>query len=159
MVVALIAALNGWEIGWGATDWFGALAADAWLPWCWWAFERAMREENTSRPNRTWRLLPVPFVYLLLTGGFPYTVVRLALVTAWLGARAISARRWRALWPLATGWVFGLMLSAPGVAVVAGIHPWVGTVRRGQALDKFAWTVPLHALPGLILPELDGLLA
>jgi len=31
--VALIAALNGWIICWGASDWFGALGAFAWLPW------------------------------------------------------------------------------------------------------------------------------
>ncbi len=152
LVVALVAALNGWEIGWGASDWFGALAADAWLPWCWWAFERAMREENTARANRAWRLLPVPFVYLLLTGGFPYTVVRLALLTAWLAARTIPARRWRALWPLVTGWVFGLMLSAPAwlslLEYIRGSHR-----SEGAGLDKFAWTVPLQALPGLILPD------
>ena len=34
--VALVATLNGWIICWGATDWFGALAAFAWLPWAWW---------------------------------------------------------------------------------------------------------------------------
>src|SRR5438874_8402482 len=33
--VALIAALNGWIICWGARDWFGALGAFAWLPWAW----------------------------------------------------------------------------------------------------------------------------
>ena len=152
MVVALIAALNGWEIGWGASDWFGALAADAWLPWAWWAFERAIREENKPHGNRVWWLLPAPFVYLVLTGGFPYTVVRLALVTAWLGVRALSARRWRALWPLVLGWGFGLMLSAP--AWLSLFEHIRGSHRsEGAGLDKFAWTVPLHALPGLLLPN------
>ena len=42
--VGLICALNGWEMGWGATDWFGALAANTWLPWCWWAFEVALKK-------------------------------------------------------------------------------------------------------------------
>ncbi|PYK03301.1 MAG: hypothetical protein DME63_03775 [Verrucomicrobia bacterium] len=41
--VALIAALNGWIICWGATDWFGALGAFAWLPWAWWSLERDAR--------------------------------------------------------------------------------------------------------------------
>ncbi len=152
VVVALIAALNGWEIGWGATDWFGALAADAWLPWAWWACERAMREENHPRGNRLWWLLPAPFVYLVLTGGFPYTVVRLALVTAWLGVRALSARRWRALWPLVTGWAFGLLLSAPAwLSLLAGIR---GSGRsQGAGVGNLAWTVPWHALPGLLLPN------
>ena len=41
-MVALVAALNGWIICWGATDWFGALGAFAWLPWAWWGMERAL---------------------------------------------------------------------------------------------------------------------
>ena len=44
--VALIAALNGWIICWGATDWFGALGAFAWLPWAWWGLERALDRER-----------------------------------------------------------------------------------------------------------------
>ena len=40
--VALVASLNGWIICWGASDWFGALGAFAWLPWAWWAAERAL---------------------------------------------------------------------------------------------------------------------
>src|SRR4051794_33358082 len=61
LMVALVAALNGWIMCWGATDWFGALGAFAWLPWAWWGMERAVDE------SRGWtRLLwPVPFAYLL----------------------------------------------------------------------------------------------
>src|SRR6266567_8431148 len=83
--VALVASLNGWLICWGATDWFGALGAFTWLPWAWWAAER------TLDPRRShWRFLwPAPFVYLLITGGFPYTVLMLALVVAWLALRAV----------------------------------------------------------------------
>src|SRR5207248_9155594 len=40
--VALVASLNGWIICWGASDWFGALGAFAWLPWAWWAAGRAL---------------------------------------------------------------------------------------------------------------------
>ena len=42
LMVALVASLNGWIICWGATDWFGALGAFAWLPWAWWGLERAL---------------------------------------------------------------------------------------------------------------------
>lgn len=150
--VALVGALNGWEIGWGATDWFGALAADAWLPWAWWAFERAMRTDRDGRAARLRWLLPAPFVYLVLTGGFPYTVVRLGLVTAWLGARALAGKRRQALWPLALGWVLGLMLSAPAwLSLLESIH---GSSRSGGAgIGNFSWTVPIRALPGLVLPN------
>ncbi|PYJ73363.1 MAG: hypothetical protein DME72_06015 [Verrucomicrobia bacterium] len=45
--VALVASLNGWIICWGATDWFGALGAFAWLPWAWWGAERALDQKRT----------------------------------------------------------------------------------------------------------------
>src|SRR6185312_15198139 len=83
--VALVASLNGWIICWGASDWFGALGAFAWLPWAWWAAERALEAERSR-----WRFLwPAPFVYLLIAGGFPYTVLMLALVLVCLALRTL----------------------------------------------------------------------
>jgi hypothetical protein len=83
--VALVASLNGWIICWGASDWFGALGAFTWLPWAWWAAERAL-DPKRSR----WRFLwPAPFVYLLIAGGFPNTVLMLALVLVCLALRAV----------------------------------------------------------------------
>ena len=46
ILVALVASLNGWIICWGASDWFGALGAFTWLPWAWWAAERALRSDD-----------------------------------------------------------------------------------------------------------------
>lgn len=155
--VGVTAAMNGWIMGWGAIDWFGALAAEAWLPWCWWAFEVALRGR---RGGAGWRerlrfLLPVPFVYLLLTAGFPYTVVMLALVTVWLAARTWfqSGYDWRRWWPLATGWGLGLLLSAPAwLSLLDAIH---GSHRstEGVGVGSVAWSVPLASLPALILPN------
>src|SRR5215212_4630893 len=89
LLVALVAALNGWIICWGATDWFGALGAFAWLPWAWWGMERAL---DSARGK--WRFLwPAPFVYLVVTGGFPYTVLMLALVAAWLFLKSLGQTR------------------------------------------------------------------
>src|SRR4026208_2437621 len=85
LLVALAASLNGWVICWGASDWFGALGAFTWLPWAWWAAERAL-DPKRSR----WRFLwPAPFVYLLIAGGFPYTVLMLALVLVCLALRTL----------------------------------------------------------------------
>ena len=85
ILVALVASLNGWIICWGASDWFGALGAFTWLPWAWWAAERAV---NPTRSR--WRFLwPAPFVYLLITGGFPYTVLMLVLILVWLTLRSL----------------------------------------------------------------------
>src|SRR5947209_10767454 len=87
--IAIIGALNGWIICWGATDWFGAVAAFAWLPWAWWGLERSL-DSKRSR----WRFLwPAPFVYLLVTGGFPYTVLMLAVLIAWLAGKTMCERR------------------------------------------------------------------
>ncbi len=154
--VALIASLNGWNMGWSAIDWFGALAAHAWLPWCWWAFEVALRGSR----SHGWRdrlrfLLPVPFVYLLLAAGFPYTVVMLALVTVWLAARTWFKRgsNWRRLLPLVAGWGLGLLLSAPAwLSLLDAIH---GSHRstEGVGVGNVAWSVPVAALPALILPN------
>src|SRR4051794_12965254 len=86
--VALIASLNGWIICWGATDWFGALGAFTWLPWAWWGAERALDPRRTK-----WRWVwPAPFVYLLVTGGFPYTVLMLLLLLAWLSIKTMRER-------------------------------------------------------------------
>jgi hypothetical protein len=59
IMVSLVGALNGWIVAWGASDWFGALAAYAWLPWAWWALDFAARQTGPR-----WRmLLPAPFIY------------------------------------------------------------------------------------------------
>src|SRR3982751_4064023 len=86
--VALVASLNGWIICWGATDWFGALGAFTWLPWAWWGAARALDPQRSK-----WRFLwPAPFVYLVVTGGFPYTVLMLLLLIAWLAIKSLSER-------------------------------------------------------------------
>src|SRR5438270_1011543 len=98
--VALIAALNGWIICWGATDWFGALGAFAWLAWAWWGLERALDRQRTR-----WRFLwPALFVYLVVTGGFPYTVLMLALLIAWLAIKSFAeTKSWLSLLPMLLG--------------------------------------------------------
>ena len=149
IMVALVAALNGWIICWGATDWFGALGAFAWLPWVWWAMERAL----DGRRSR-WRFLwPAPFVYLVVTGGFPYTVLMLGLVAAWLGLKSLGQTRvLSSLWPLALGLLLGFGLAAPAwLALLDYVH---GSARAVQdSSEHFQWRLPPAALPGFILPS------
>src|SRR5256714_2245349 len=148
-MVALVAALNGWIICWGATDWFGALGAFAWLPWAWWGMERAL-----DRRRSRWRFLwPAPFVYLVLTGGFPYTVLMLGLVGSWLAIRSLSqTRKLTAIAPLVLGTVLGVGLAAPAwLALLDSVH---GSARAVQAsAEHFQWRVPFSALPGLVIPN------
>src|SRR3954471_13862089 len=148
-MVALIAALNGWIICWGATDWFGALGAFAWLPWAWWGMERAID------PGRSkWRFLwPAPFVYLVITGGFPYTVVMLGLIGLWLAIKSLGqTRSLLSILPLFLGGILGAGLAAP--AWLALLDYARDSARAAQTTDQhLQWRVPLTALPGLILPS------
>ena len=166
MFVALVAALNGWIICWGASDWFGALGAFAWLPWAWWGLERAL-----DRERGRWRFLwPAPFVYLLVTGGFPYTVLMLALLIAWLSIKSLvqmwerpqrrdsvgSARTRDTKVPptlsMLAGAALGVGMSAPAwLAILDYVHGSARGVEAGSA--HWQWIVPLSALPGLILPS------
>jgi len=151
ILVALVAALNGWIICWGAIDWFGALGAFAWLPWAWWGAERAL--DRQPRNNRGWRFLwPAPFVYLLTTGGFPYTVLMLVLLIAWLSIRSLSeTRNLMSILPLLSGAALGFGLSAPTwLAILDYVH---GSARELQpSSTHWQWIVPPAALPGFILP-------
>jgi len=147
--VALIASLSGWIICWGATDWFGALGAFAWLPWAWWGAERALDSRRTK-----WRCLwPAPFVYLLVTGGFPYTVLMLLLLIAWLSIKSlVQTRNVLSITPLFIGLVLGFGLSAP--AWLALLDLVQGSARELQSkAAHWQWRVPPMALPGLILPS------
>ena len=161
--VALVASLNGWIICWGASDWFGALGAFAWLPWAWWAAERALEAERSR-----WRFLwPAPFVYLLITGGFPYTVLMLALVLPWLALRCVfeadniaspprtrpgSLAQLTRIGPLLAGVTLGLGLAAP--ACLALLDYVQGSARESlHPSAHWQWLVPWNAWPGLILPS------
>lgn len=159
LLVALVAALNGWIICWGATDWFGALGAFAWLPWAWWGMERALDPRRSK-----WRFLwPAPFVYLVVTGGFPYTVLMLALLAAWLCLKFATAnpsvggslgqtRNLRSIVPLLGGIILGLGLSAPAwLALLDYIHGSARTVQ--DSAEHFQWRVPFTALPGFVIPN------
>src|SRR5437660_11527797 len=140
LFVALVASLNGWIICWCATDWFGALGAFIWLPWAWWAAERTL----DSSLSRMRFLLPASFLFLLATGGFPYTVLMLTLVLACLALRALievgditnpartrppsGLARLTRIWPLLAAVLLGLGLAAPAwLALLDYIH---GSVRE-----------------------------
>jgi hypothetical protein len=146
--VALIASLNGWIICWGATDWFGALGAFTWLPWAWWGAARALDPERSK-----WRFFwPAPFVYLVVTGGFPYTVLMLLLLIAWLSLKSlVETRSVYSILPMLFGVALGFGLSAPAWLAIVDLVQ--GSARELQpAAAHRQWLVPPAALPGLILP-------
>ncbi len=146
--VALVASLNGWIICWGATDWFGALGAFTWLPWAWWGAERAL-DPGRSKLRFLW---PAPFVYLLVTGGFPYTVLMFLLLIVWLVIKSLAGtRRIFSIVPMLFGVALGFGLSAPAWLAILDLVQ--GSARELQpARAHWQWLVPPAALPGLILP-------
>lgn len=146
--VSLVATLNGWNICWGATDWFGAIAALAWLPWCWWALERAQ-----DRQRKRWRFLwPAPFVYLLVTGGFPYTVLMLALLVAGLSLKSLGeTKNWMPILPMLAGVALGIGMAAP--AWLALLDYTSDSARLLTAAHGHSqWLVPWRAWPALFVP-------
>ncbi|PYL39773.1 MAG: hypothetical protein DMF36_04495, partial [Verrucomicrobia bacterium] len=146
--VALVASLNGWIICWGATDWFGALGAFTWLPWAWWGAARALDPQRGK-----WRFLwPAPFVYLVVTGGFPYTVLMLLLLIAWLVLKSLAeTRSIFSVVPMLSGVALGFGLSAPAWLAILDLVQ--GSARELQAARAhWQWLVSPAALPGLILP-------
>jgi hypothetical protein len=146
--VALIASLNGWIICWGATDWFGALGAFTWLPWAWWGAARALDSQRGK-----WRFLwPAPFVYLVVTGGFPYTVLMLLLLVGWLAIKSLAeTRSILSVVAMLFGVALGFGLSAPAWLAILDLVQ--GSARELQpARAHWQWLVPPAALPGLILP-------
>ena len=146
--VALVASLNGWIVCWGATDWFGALGAFTWLPWAWWGAERALDGQRTK-----WRFLwPAPFVYLLVTGGFPYTVLMLLLLIAWLSIKSLGQTRGiRSILPMLLGVALGFGLSAPAWLAILDLVQ--GSARELQPSSvHLQWLLPPVAIPGFILP-------
>jgi len=147
--VALVASLSGWIICWGATDWFGALGAFTWLPWAWWGAERALDQQRTK-----WRFLwPAPFVYLVVTGGFPYTVLMLLLLVAWLAIKSlVKTRNIFSILLMLFGVALGFGLSAPAWLAILDLVQ--GSARELQSpAAHWQWLVPPAALPGLILPS------
>ncbi|MDQ6859958.1 MAG: hypothetical protein M3032_02205, partial [Verrucomicrobiota bacterium] len=91
------------------------------------------------------------FIYLLVAGGFPYTIVMLALVTGWIALRALVRRNWPATVRLALAWVLGLGLSAP--AWLALLDYMGGSARQAYApAANWQWVIPLSALPAYVLP-------
>jgi hypothetical protein len=146
--VALVASLNGWIICWGATDWFGALGAFTWLPWTWWGAARALDPLRSK-----WRFLwPAPFVYLVVTGGFPYTVLMLFLLIAWLAMKSLGkTRSILSVVPMLFGVALGFGLSAPAWLAILDLVQ--GSARELQpSAAHWQWLVPPAAIPGLILP-------
>jgi hypothetical protein len=155
MIVAIVAALNGWIVCWGAITWFPALSSFAWLPWTWWGLTIAVNEKQGVE-----RIVPAGiFIYLILTAGWPYSVLMMVIVTIWFGMKTWMSQPFRTIgslartvWSLVGAWVIGIGLAAPALLIFV---EYVGSSIRGEtgAVLQREWFVPLTALGGLVLPS------
>jgi len=154
LLVTLVASLNGWIIYWGARNWGVCLFSFAWVPWVWWGLEY-------GRQARHGRLRFVPaglFLFLLITAGWPHTILMAAVLSAWIVVQSWAAtRRLLDAWPTPAAWAVGLGLSAPAWMMFLEYAPNAARVQASAGLRTIAWSVPFEALPGLILPNVTTL--
>lgn len=170
MLASLATTLNGYTFVWGAQNWFPAFASFAWLPWVWWAMEFALRPSNPPTAENPassveadsagsrygcWRFLPAALlIYLLLTAGWPFTVLMAGVVTLWLVVRDIQVLRTR-IWPAPAAWVLGFALASPAILALLEYHSF--TTRSSTWLAASAsWTMPLSAFGGTIIPPMPA---
>jgi hypothetical protein len=140
-LVAAVGTFSGWSMTWGATNWQVAQVGFGCLTWALWALTGAARGGG-------W-LLAALAVALLLTAGWPLTVVMAGLVTVVLLLREGPAR---ALGPLSLAWLVGLAWAAP--ALLPFVAHAQGSLRaQVSAVWQWQWLVPLQALPALWLPS------
>lgn len=148
LLATLVTSVNGWLFVWAGMNWFPALASFAWLPWAWWSLEHSL--DPARGPAR---FVPAAiFLYLLISAGWPFTVLMSGAVTAWVLARAwCGGTPLASLWPVLASWAAGLGLSAPAWMMLLEYSPH--TVRSLNPLQLvWDWVVPLGSLPGLIFP-------
>ncbi|MEW6729712.1 MAG: hypothetical protein AB1489_00110 [Acidobacteriota bacterium] len=150
MMVGLVAALNGWLILWGAAAWTPGLTSFAWLPWAWWGLEGSLQEGNSAVRC----ILAGFFIYLILTAGWPFTLLMIGLITVWL-----ALRQWRVnhsikrLSRLAVAWLIALGLAAPALLMLIEYSKSTLRLKTDLALQNIL-LVPKIGLLGLILPAI-----
>jgi hypothetical protein len=147
MMVAVVAALNGWILWWGTT-WYPGVASFAWLPWYW----LALRGIGEGRSRWSW-LGAALSLYLLVTAGWPYSLLMAAAVAAMCFVTAIGQRRWRAAATMAGASLLGAFFAAPAVLML--LEYYRATVRAPAtgAFDTL-WVLPVRALFALLAPTL-----
>ncbi len=148
MMVALVGSLSGWITIWGATNWFPALASFAWVPWVWWALERAGEE----RQAWTWFVPTGLFIYLVIAAGWPFSVLMTVVITLWWMARRWhESRHCLGVWPAVAAWAVGLGLSSPAWLILAEFtrHSMRG---RTPSVLIHNWAVPIDAWFALVSP-------
>jgi hypothetical protein len=146
LAIALVAALNGFNVTWGS--WLPAITGWAWLMWLWWSLERLRRS-----PEPRWQdvALAALTTYSVLCAGWHFAdLLILPLVLAVFLRRPLPPT-WRdACFRTALGPLLGACLALPALLC------FVEFARAGARTDfdriSWAWTVPWRALGGFLVP-------
>ena len=142
--VGFLSAYNGFLIAWGATSWYPVVSSFAWVPWFWLATRRSV-----TRPITSGAILGVAVsLYLILTAGWPFTILMAVAIAVWQLGAALAARRIRALLWSCVAMTAGVLLSAPALLMIV---EYVGSTDRYSGIQD-TWTVPPLGWLGLILP-------
>lgn len=147
--VALAASLNGWMIGWAATNWYPAYTSFTWIPWAWAALER-LRRPSASTGTIALAALPIALVML---AGWPFSVAMLVFIAVYVTLRGDAETSLREV-ALRVG--LALALGA-GLAAPA----WMTLATHGTATLRATdpnrlgviWLVPWSAWPGMVVPS------
>jgi hypothetical protein len=144
MVVAIVAALNGWILWWGTT-WYPGVASFAWLPWYWLALRGILRGGRWSWAGAAFSL------YLLIAAGWPYSLLMATAIAVMCFGVAVANRQWRAALTIVASSLLGALLAAPAVLMLLEYY---GATVRAPATGAFdvLWTLPMGAIFGLLAP-------
>jgi hypothetical protein len=148
LLVALVGTFNGYQLVWGALCWFPELASFTWVPWAWWALERSIR-----RPGALAWVPPALFLALILTAGWPFSVLMIAVVSvALVGRHRLWRRRWARLCGPGLGWAVGLGLSAPAWLALVEYVRWTIRGQGSFFTLQTDWLLSPRHLPALLFP-------
>jgi hypothetical protein len=146
LAVALVAALNGFNVIWGS--WLPAITGWAWLMWLWWALERL---RSRMRPRWTDIALSAFSTYSVLASGWHYAdllIPPLVLAVGWRLPRPVSLGE--LFWRFAVGPALGALLALPALLCFLEYARAAG--RTDFDALSWSWTVPWRALQGLFVP-------
>jgi hypothetical protein len=142
--------LSGFFFCWGMADWFPMVTAFTWAPWTIWAFTRALETPFVLRRAS----VAAVFLYLTLSGGWPFTCLSLLVFCAFEAVVACGAERSvRPLLPAAIAWVLGGLMASPALLMLLA-HA-AESSRRIADKHVHGWTVSFKALLGVLVPSLS----
>jgi hypothetical protein len=142
-----IGSMNYFVLYWSGFDWAIGLASFAWLPWCWGALARVVSEKKIR-----WIVSSGLGIYLVISLGYPYTILMLALVALWLCLQCLQKKdRTIKIAQLALAWVLGVGLSMPAILLFIEYYAHSARANEVDSLST-VWTVPPEAFWGLLNP-------